>query len=667
MGGFSGKFLEVDLSKGTSSEQSFDEEVYKKYLGGLGLGARYLYKEHSDNEDLDALGPENTLGFVPGLLNGVDLPLCGRMSVVSKSPLTHTWGDCNVGGFFGTELKEAGYDAIFIKGVSDNPVYLDISDEGSQILDASELWGKDTQKTKRAIEEKEEKGEDVKVASIGPSGEKESLISSIIFGDNRAAARSGLGAVMGSKNLKAVAVKGNKSNQVEIENQNRFNEAKEEVLERLSKEPSRFVKLMRKLIQPIMPWLLRRGVLGSADKGTVIKMFKDQGTAMATAMSTEMGDAPCKNWKASGPEVFPYKEALEIGGENIIQYQYKDYACATCVIGCGGRVSVEQEPFKVEEAKKPEYETLASFGSMSLNNDVESIIKCNEVCDKYGLDTISTGSAVAFAIECFEEGIISKEDLGGMELTWGNEDAIVELTEMIAERKGIGDVLADGVKEAAKEIGDGAEKYAMHVHGQEVPMHDPRLNPSFATAYVADPTPARHTKGGAGHLEFGMTPNSFKEIEVSDKSKNKGKEKAKEKVRGEVHAESVKVQVLLDSLGICFFLGYLGNFPFLKALNAVNDWELTRKDILETGERIQTTRQAYNIREGLKRSDFSLPDRIKGKPPLEKGPTKDVTLDVDKMVGEYYTAMGWNDEGVPTKKKLKELSLKDVASELHQN
>lgn len=653
MSSFFGRALEVDLTDKTFSEQNIDEETYKKYLGGLGFGARYLYKRNP--KDVDPRDPENILGFVPGLLNGINFPLSGRMSVVGKSPLTKTWGDANVGGFFGTEVKKAGYDAIFIRGASEEPVYLSVGGEDLEILDASELWGEDTKKTREII--REEKGESVKVASIGSAGEKESLLSSIMFGGDRAAARSGLGAIMGSKNLKAIAVKGD--NQLVIEDKSRFNEVREQVLEGLGKEPSRFVKVMRKLIQPILPWLLRRGKVGSVDEATILKMFREQGTAMGTSTSTEMGDAPCKNWKKPGSEVFPYEEAIEISGENVTKYQDKGYACATCVVGCGGRVSVKDTPFKVEDAKRPEYETLAAFGSMTLNNDVESIIKCNEICDEHGLDTISVGSTVAFTIECFERGILSKKDLDGIEPTWGDEEAIVGLTKMIAERKGIGDLLANGVKVAAEEIGNGAQGCAMHVKGQEVPMHDPRLSPSFATAYVADPTPARHTKGGGGHEELGLNPNPFELIDISDINKNKYEGK------GKVHAKSVKIQVLLDSLGICFFLGYFGSFPIIEALNAVNDWELSVNDFLEIGERIETIRQAYNVKEGFNRSDFSLPDRIKGKPPLSSGPTKDVTVDGEKLVSDFYEAMQWNEEGKPSKERLMELDLEDVASNLY--
>ncbi|PTD93717.1 aldehyde ferredoxin oxidoreductase [archaeon SCG-AAA382B04] len=652
MNDFTGKILEVDLTDKKIKEKNLDKELYKDFLGGLGLGARYVYNNQVEN--VDPLDPRNTLGFVPGLLNGINLPLSGRLSVVGKSPLTGTFGDANVGGFFGSELKKAGFDGVFIRGKAEEPVYLNIRENESEIHEADELWRGSTKETIETI--RKERGKNTRVASIGPSGEQESLISSIIFDGYRAAARSGLGAVMGSKNLKAISVKGNK--EVNIANENKLKEIREEMVDGLSKKPSRVTGIIRKLIQPILPWLLRRGVTGYFDEGTLLDMFKEYGTSMTTSISTEMGDAPCKNWKGVGSRDFPYKEASKISDENVTKYQDRDYACATCVVGCGGIVSVGEPPFEVEEVKKPEYETLAAFGSMTLNNDVESIIKCNEICDLYGLDTISTGSVVAFAIECFEKGILSKEDAGGIELNWGNKEAIVELTKMIAKRKGLGDLLADGVKEATKEIDDGANECAMHIRGQEIPMHDPRLNPSFGNAYVTDPTPARHTKGGAGFNEMGATPNPFKEIELLEINRNEYEGK------GNAHAISVKIQLLLDSLGICLFLGYFGKFPLLEAINAVTGWKRSKESLLETGERIQAIRQSFNIREGIHSYDFSLPKRVKGNPPLDAGLTEGITIDLDTMRKDFYQSMSWKEDGTPSEDKLIELGLRDVAEEL---
>lgn len=651
-GGYVRRILNLDLSTDEIKEERPEERVYRDFLGGTGLGVWHIYNHQMAG--VNPLGPENIIGVVTGLLNGTNVPFSGRYTVVGKSPLTKTWGDANSGGFFGSELKHAGYDAIFINGISKRPVYLWINDGRAEIRDAGHLWGRDTTETLDII--RSEVGDKkVRVVSIGPSGEKLSLISCIINDRGRAAARSGLGAVMGSKKLKAIAVRG--TERVPIDDTKRLTEVRERMLKSLRRSPYPLTKLMMTLLKPIIPWILRRGLTVRPDVGYITESYSKGGTAMFMSTCSEMGDAPCKNWAGVGSRDFPMRtKSYKISDDHVLKYNKRKYSCAACPVGCGAILKIEEGPYALEGGHKPEYETLASFGSMTLNDNVESIIKANDICNRYGLDTISAGATIAFAMECYEKGILTKEDTDGIELTWGNTEAIVRSLERLAKHEGFGELLADGVKKAAERIGKGAEKYAMHVHGQEIPMHDPRLNPSFATTYVTDPTPARHTKGGAGTLELGLHSNLLKDVKLPriKRFQYKGK--------GDVHATLSKLHITLDSLGMCQFSGYFGSFPLIEAIEAVTGWDFSTEELMKIGERTQALRQLFNVREGIRPSDFKLPDRIKGVPPLPTGPSAGITIDLDSMVEEFYKAMDWSlVDGKPSEEKLKSLGLIELS------
>ena len=310
-----------------------------------------------------------------------------------------------------------------------------------------------------------------------------------------------------------------------------------------------------------------------------------------------------------------------------------------------------------EGTHKPEYETICAFGALCLNDNLESIIKANDICNRYGLDTISAGTAIAFAIECYENGIITKEDTDGIELTWGNHKAIIAMLEKLAERDGFGDVLADGVRVAAEKIGKGSDKYAIHVGGQEVPMHDPKLNPSHGMDYQGDPTPARHMQSGLMNVEIGI---EFPGLDVPplDKYTYSGKGKYEAVFKNQIH--------LVNCTGMCIFGFEILPWDELRdVLAAVTGWQLTQEELYNTGGRIATIRQAFNLREGLSPKDFKLPGRVKGEPPLKEGPLANITVDVETMVSEYYRAMEWDPEtGKPSKKRLEELRLTDLADDL---
>ncbi|MFC1714276.1 aldehyde ferredoxin oxidoreductase family protein, partial [Candidatus Poribacteria bacterium] len=613
MGQGSAKVLFVDLSSGEMKDELFGEEILSKFLGGYGLAAKIMYDRQKPG--VDALGPENMLGFLTGPLTGTPAIIGSRYVVVGKSPLTDSWGDANSGGYFGPALKFAGYDGIFFTGISEKPVYLLIDEGKPKIVDADWLWGKDTNDTEDMLKEKH--GDKTNIACIGPSGESLSLISCIINDKGRAAGRSGLGAVMGSKKLKAVAVKG---------------------------------KIAVPLADEVKAKELRREYIRKLDVGFG-DILKEYGTAGITATASETGDSPAKNWGDAGSEVFP--NAGAISDDAVMEYQEKKWACWQCPIACGGHMKVASGPFAVE-GHKPEYETLGSFGTMCLNDNLESIIKANDICNRAGLDTISVGCTIAFAIECYENGLITKDDTDGVELNWGNADAIVAMTQKLADRDGFGDILADGAKIASDKIGEASKEYAVHIGGQEVPMHDAKFTPGLGATYLLDATPGRHTQGG----EL-IAPGEGLELPEMERTVYTG--------RAESQRTLVNLMHVVNAAGLCMF-GYLSmnvqSIP--KFMTAVTGWDCSLEDCQELGERIGTIRHAFNLREGHNPLKREVAGRSIGIPALKRGPLKDITLDMDTLVKEFLELLDWDTETtVPSAKRLKELGLDDVAADLH--
>jgi aldehyde:ferredoxin oxidoreductase len=610
--GYMGKMLFVDLTKGALKDEMLEEKFCRDFIGGYGFGARILFSRQKAG--VDPLGPDNILGIITGPLTGTPTLSGTRYTVVGKSPLTGTWGDANSGGDFGPNLKFAGYDGIFFTGISNKPVYLFIEDGHAELRDASNLWGKDTFETEDIL--KGELGEEVKVVSIGPSGEKLSLIACPVNNKGRAPGRSGLGAVMGSKKLKAVAVLGT----MEI--------------------PIADMKLAKEL---------RRKYLGELT-GELPDLFRDYGTPGITAESGLSGDSPVKNWGGVGVVDFPDIDPID--GDPVIALQSKKYACWRCPFGCGGHMKAGTE-YKYEAgAHKPEYETLSAFGSMCLNNNLESIIMTNDICNRYGLDTISAGCTIAFAIECYENGLITKVDTDGIELNWGNHQAIVTMTEKLAKREGFGDILADGVKVASEKLGKGTDQYAMHIQGQEVPMHDPKFGFHMATTYRLDPTPARHCQGSEDCVPINPPMPDFDSKSFSG--------------RGEVHKIGSNLQHICNCIGMCQFMYMcIPAHAITEFMRAVTGWDVTMDELLKTGERISNLRQAFNLREGLNPLQFKVPNRVLGRPPQKEGPLAGVTVDEETLVKDYLTAMDWDIKTAkPSKKKLLDLELDDIAREL---
>ncbi len=652
--GIFGKILWVDLSDESFKEQELPEEIYRQYLGGYGLGCKLIYENMKPK--VDALGPDSIFGFFPGLLTGTPAPLSGRYMVAGKSPLTGTWGDANSGGSFGPDIKKCGYEAILFKGIAESPKYVSIIGDDKQILDASDIWGLDIIEAEAKLKKKH--GNAIKTAGIGKAGENVSLISGIANDKGRIAARSGIGAIMGSKKLKMLILKGDKKipyndRDTFMENVRIYNSGD------VSKEPGRLTKSIMKMVPGMAKMMRRFGIgMSAGGAGMIRSVYKIFGTCVANTMSTETGDSPVKNWSGIGMYDFPLKMSKEISANKLHSYAIRNYGCKTCPIMCGAILSVPE--IGLEETHLPEYETCCSFGTLLLNNDVLSVLEINELCNRAAIDTISTGGTVAFAIECYENGLLTKEDTDGLELNWGNSKAIVELVKKIINREGIGDILADGSAKAAEKIGKGSEKYSMTSLGQEIAMHNPRIFPSLAYTYAYDPTPGRHTASSIDFTDIGPVEEFEDGIHLP-----KG---WKKDIQKKIEAQKVisGFHQILSSAGLCMFSALFGRYPFLGLINSLTGWDISIEELLKAGLRIQNLRQAFTLREGVEIAKNKIPGRVVGIPPDERGPTKGITIDYEDFYKGYCKEMGWNPEnGYPLKETLKDLDIEFVISDLY--
>jgi aldehyde:ferredoxin oxidoreductase len=623
--GYWGKILFVNLSTGEITVETPPEEVYRRYLGGYGLGAYVLTDRIPPGAD--PLGPKNVIGFLPGLLTGSGALFGGRFMVCARSPLTGAWGDSNCGGNFGPALRGTGYDGVFVTGRAQRPVYLYIDSERAEIRDAADLWGLDTRETEAAI--RAAAGRDVRVACIGPAGEKRSLLAAIINDDGRAAARCGLGAVMGAKNLKAVAARGKV--RPPLADPEAFRRITDEYRRLFRRKPSRWASGISGFLLRILPIMRRlRARLSGGPTQMVIDTYRLYGTAAGTAALVELGDTPVRNWAGIGYRDFPLRRAARLSDEAVIRPKIRGYGCSFCPVACGGIVRLPDG----DTDHKPEYETLAAFGPLLLNDDLDVVMRCNRICNRAGLDTISTGVAVAFAVECRERGWLPPELAEELPLDWGNGEAIVELTARIARREpGLGEWLADGVRRAAERLGPEAQEAAIHAGGQELAMHRGLYEPGVALGYQVDPAPGRHTATLSGTVEVPPLMPYFALEGVKPGARYDYATK------GRVMAVGMSVLRAYDSLGLCQFALYMGEVPFLAWLNAATGWGMTEREFLEAGREIQRRRHAFNERHGLPR-EFPLPARERGEPPQEVGPLAGITLDMEAMARAYFAALG---------------------------
>ncbi|MBI5844422.1 MAG: aldehyde ferredoxin oxidoreductase family protein [Deltaproteobacteria bacterium] len=647
--GYMGKVLVVNLTTGEIKDEIIPDEVYENYLSGMGLGAYMLYKNIPAGAD--PLGPDNMLGIVSGLLTGTGSLFTGRWMVVGKSPLTGGWGDANCGGDFSPAIKRSGYDGFFFTGISKKPVYLEVSGGKAALKDASDLWGKDTVETEEALQSRATGNKKPKVACIGPAGEKLSLIAGVSNDGGRMAARSGLGAVMGSKKLKAVVVSGTA----------KIEAADKEKMKALSAATNKWVQFQ----PPFLPGtatfpvgaLLRILPTGMAQDGMLYKvMLKKWGTVAMNQVSIEMGDSPIKNWKGSNKD-FGALKSFSVNPDVFTARETKKYHCFSCPLGCGGICSMTG---KFTHTHKPEYETVLALGGLLMNEDAESIFYLNEVLNRAGMDTISCGGAVAFAIECFERGIINEKDTDGLVLGWGKTEAIKSLVEMMVKREGIGDLLADGSAAAARKLGKCSDDYAVCAGGQELPMHDSRNDPGFGLAYVAEPAPGKHTIGSYLYYEMFQLwkvikglPKPWLFYPKSLKYRS-GKDQA---VMSKMCSSYMNV---INGAGGCLFGSFIGakRIRFFDWLNAATGWNKTPEEYIEIGERIQTIRQAFNVRHKVMPADVKINNRALGRPPQTEGANAGRSVPLETLASNYWAEFGWDDRtGIPTAGTLARLGI----------
>jgi aldehyde:ferredoxin oxidoreductase len=621
MNGYTGKILRVDLTDGKIEIEEPAESFYRRYLGGSGFVGYYLLKEIP--KGADPLGPDNLLIMAGGTLTGAPVAGSGRSAVGAKSPLTGGYGEADVGGFFGAEMRRAGFDAVVVRGKAPSPVYLWIHDGEAEIRPAEYLWGTTTLKCQEAV--RAELGEPrARLAMIGPGGEKLVRYACVINDVKHAAGRTGLGAVMGSKNLKCVAARGRMS--VPVADEDGF-----------------------KALARYMSENWRERALGMHELGT-------NGGLLGLNAS---GRLPTRNFQDG-----QFAGAEAISGEAMRDTILVDRGgCFACPIRCKRVVKVEDDEYQVDPAYGgPEYETVGAFGSNCGVDDLRAVSKANELCNAYGLDTISAGMAVSFAMECFENGLLTLEDTGGLDLRFGNAQAMVELTRQIGEREGLGDLLAEGPTRAAARIGRGAEAYVLDVKKQPFPMHECRTRHGQALGYAVSPTGADHMHniwdGGLASepLREGMQSLGIYES-VPETELNAHKVRA--------YTFNVNLRWVHNQIGCCMFIPWSRD-QIVQLIRAIAGWETNVWELMKAGERGVTMARVFNLREGLTRADDVLPPRTAV--PHVSGTLNEKPVDpedLDEAVSIFYGMMGWDPStGVPTEAKLHELDIAWVGEQL---
>jgi len=607
---YTGKLLRVDLSTGNWEVQKIDDEIVRGFLLGSGLAARLFYDEMDAGRD--ALDPANPLYFVTGLLTGTLVPTGCRSSICGRSPLTGIWNESNVGGYWGAELRFAGFDGVVVSGRASEPVYLWIHDGTVELRPAGELWGQDCFEVRERLRAATDP--QAEIACVGPAGENGVRLASVIFVGRleRAGGRGGMGAAMAAKNLKAIAVRGTQ----------RPEYADEAGLRAQVKADNADIR----------------------DKSVSMSLL---GTAGGVPATEATGDLPIKNWLlGSWPD-----GAQTTSGQHMFEvYPPKHTHCFSCPIGCGKDIEIREGPYAGVTGHAPEYETLGAFGAMLLNPDVAVIAKANELCNRYGLDTISVGATIALAMEAYERGLLRADQTGGLDLTWGNAEAIVALVEQIARREGLGNLLADGVRAAAERLGPEAEEMAIHVKGLELPMHDPRAFVDMATNYATANRGACHLEAISYWRGYGLEWPGWGYTGPYDRLDSTGK--------GRVAYDFQNYMSVFNPLGLCKFIVKGGVEPATVArwVSLALGWDLDADNLLHLGEKLFNLRRLINVRYGIRRKDDTLPRRLLTLP-RPSGSAQGVLPDLENMLAEYYQLRGWTADGVPGPEKLAELGL----------
>lgn len=627
--GYNGRILRVDLSREEIAIEENDEYFYRTYIGGATLGAYYLLKEQKAG--VDPLSPENIIVIAPSIVTGTSAPGFSRYAIVSKSPLTGAIADTQAGGFWGPELKFSGYDAVVIKGKAENPVYLFIQDGGVEIRKAAHLWGETTGEVEQIIHKKHSDSR-VRVLSIGCAGENLVKFANVLSDCKHAAGRLGMGAVMGSKNLKAIAVRGHQ-------------------------------KIKMKDEETVRKW--SRWFSKNFMDNPVNSSLHNLGTGEILLSMNADGQLPTRNFQTGF-----FEGAEGISAETMHKEIFqRSEGCYACPVKCK-KVVEAKEPYSVDPTYGgPEYETIAALGSNCGIDDIVAVAKANELCNKYGLDTISTGAVIAFAMECYERGIINKKDTEGIDLRFSNSEAMINLIEMIAKREGIGDILAKGSKRAAKKFGKGAERFAVEVKGEELAMHDGRVKGMVGFAYAVSPIGADHVV--VEHdTDFDFNaPDIFieqmKSLGLFKRCKTSGMDH--QKVRMFCYLQNHFS--FMDSLCLCVFaFAPVRTFKMshlVEIVSAVTGWELSLWEIMKLGERRVNMFKAFNVREGFTADDDWLPPRMFES--IASGPRKGSRFSEDElreMRSLYYRMRNWDEKGRPTQAKLIELDIEWVMEKL---
>ena len=618
-GGYAGKILRINLTDQTAKTEELSSDMAKNFIGGAGFGIKYLFDEVPAK--IDALGPDNKLIFASGPLSGANIPCTSRMAVTSKSPLTGAVGMGLSGGQFPVELKFAGYDALIIEGKAKDLTYVWINDDEIKFRSAKKLCGMKTNDTQQTIKN-DLNDQNIRIACIGPAGENQIKIAAII-NESRAVGRKGLGAVMGSKNLKAIAIRGH--NKINVANKEKLKSAKKTFAQAMKESP------------------------------VLYPAFAKTGTNMVVDHTCQMGIFPTKNFTATGE----YNPAEKIGADISNSRTMGKDACYDCPVGCSKLRLAKEGDYEGTLTEGPEFETMYSFGGATGVENIDAIIAADRMADEFGFDTISAGVTIAFAMELFEKGILTKKDTDGIELTFGNDQAMIAVLKLLPFRKGIGALLADGTKEAANKIGKNTEQYAMHVKGLELPAYDVRgakahgLN--FATAF----TGADHCRGYAFQEIFGIpVPKEVDRFAV----KGKGElTKWNQDIRTATTDAPTMCAFLFDMAVVGIALQNTSSL-----LEASTGISFTEDEVMQAGERINNIARAFNVREGFTRSDDTLPERLMTEP-IPGGASKGHFIskeELQQMLDEYYKARGWDETGTPTREKLTELGIGYVADNL---
>jgi aldehyde:ferredoxin oxidoreductase len=629
--GYHGKILRVDLSSGKTKIDEHDEEFYRTYMGGAGIGLYYLLKEQKPG--IDPFSPDNMLIFTTSVVTGIPASGFARHTITTKSPLTGALGESHGGGFWGPELKFAGWDGVIVTGKSDKPVYLWINDGAVEIKDASGIWGKETKEAEEIIRD-ELDDKRVRVLQIGPAGENLVRFANVTNNLKHFNGRTGTGAVMGSKNLRAIAVRGSIG----------VNMFDKETIAQKAK------------------WFRQNN-----QKNPANLEVRELGTAGIINGHNAMGMFPTRNFKTGY-----FEKADQLSGETMAEtILTKREGCYACSVICK-RVVECQEPYVVDPAYGgPEYETIAALGSCCGVDDLKIVAKGNEICGKNGMDTISAGASISFAMECYENGILTDEDTGGIDLRFGNADAMITVLEMMAKREGIGDLLADGTKRASEKIGKGSDKYAMHAKGQEFAMHEPRVKGMLGISYALSELGGDHTRvEHDADFDF-QAPEVFMEqakslgilerLDTSTIDENK--------IRMFYYLQNHFS--FLDTLCCCLFcfapVRAFSMADLVCIISAATGWEVSLWELMKLGERRTNMARAFIVREGFSKSDDWLPERMFEEIPDGPSKGRKVTREgLEKALDLYYRMAGWDaQKAMPSESKLIELSLGWLADMLY--